>query len=69
MLYLMEIYMKKVKATKESLIECNTCVNIIEVKGVLHCTTKIKDVNDIKDSSAVSTVKECGMFKIKKENI
>lgn len=61
--------MKKVKATKQVLIECNTCVHCIEAKGVLHCMTKIKDVNDIKDSSIVSTIKECGMFKIKKENI
>jgi DNA-directed RNA polymerase subunit M/transcription elongation factor TFIIS len=61
--------MKKLKPTKEVLIECNTCGNSIEVKGVLHCMTKIKDVNDIKDSSIVSTMKECGMFKIKKEKI
>lgn len=61
--------MKKAKAIKESLIECNTCVNSIEAKGVLHCMTKIKDVNDIEDSSIVYTVKECGMFKIKKEKI
>lgn len=58
--------MKKIKVTKQVLIECNTCVHCIEAKGGLHCMTKIKDVNDIKDSSAVSTVKECGMFKIKK---
>lgn len=57
---------KKLNLPKQVLIECNTCINCIEVKGGLHCMTKIKDVNDIKDSSAVSTVKECGLFKIKK---
>ena len=48
------------------LIECNTCINSVESKGDLHCMTKIKDVNEIKNSSIVSTVKECGLFKIKK---
>lgn len=47
-------------------IDCSTCINSVLIDGVLHCETKIKDWNDIKNSSIVSTVKECGLFKIKK---
>lgn len=66
MLYLMELKNDKSKVTKQAFIECNTCSNSIEVKSELHCATRIKDINDIRKYSAVSIVKECSMFKIKK---
>lgn len=55
--------MKKVIDKK---FDCCICINSIIVDGILHCKTKIKDWNDIKDSSKVLTVKECGLFKIEK---